>query len=429
MPAGFPIADDLNTESAQQALSAKQGVRLKEMMAQPSQMPTLLKVGEATNIIYTIDDFLMAHEGYSDNDNGTLKFSLDLGKTWHSLANTYGNITNAFMFSDGTLMFCTKESDGCHAYWIRDFENMTVNNTTVIDYNGNAFVPVAGQTRFYNVGRVTHHEYANGVEYYCFGDYILSTTTNPRLWYSCDNGRTIRCAFAFGLSQINGEVIYARHIHWFCYNKYDGYFYALTGDHASASRQECHIMRGRHDANHVWTWELLQSGQEYKLVSPAFDEGNMYAVTDYTDTDLANAMGVVSLPIKTLDVEDMKYLFKASSQFMAEGSAQPTAAVASYLTDNHGWRIAGTDYKGNSKLLIAKGGHNFVWVDNDKSLKFGNWMGPNNNGDCYATFSMNISTTGEGWLRISHRQSYNVTEMFRNSGMTDFCDGWKGTEY
>ena len=31
MPAGYPIADDLDTDSAQQALSAKQGKRLKEM--------------------------------------------------------------------------------------------------------------------------------------------------------------------------------------------------------------------------------------------------------------------------------------------------------------------------------------------------------------------------------------------------------------
>lgn len=392
-------------------------------------IPKNLVVGNPTNIIYTIDDFLMAHEGYDDNNGGTLKFSLDLGKTWKTLANTFGNITNAFLFNDGTLMFCAKKSgEQSKAFWIRDFENMTVNECTILDYNGQPFVSETDQTRLYNVGRVTHHEYANGVEYFCFGDYNTTFNWTPRLWYSCDNGRTIRCAFAFGVQQINGSVVNARHIHWFCYNKYDGYFYALTGDHASESRQECHIMRGRHDANHVWTWELLKTGQAYKLVSPAFDEGNMYAVTDYTDTELTDAMGIVSLPISSLDVADMRYLFRASSEFMAEGSSSPTAAIASYLCDNHGWRIAGTDYKGNSKLLIAKGGHNFVWVDNDKLLKFGNWMGPNNNGDCYATFTEQDAYSSVG-MRISHRQSYNVTEMFRNSGMTDFCEGWKGTTY
>lgn len=410
---------------------------LKADATRPPEIPSILKVGEPTNIIYTIDDFLMAHEGYSDNDNGTLKFSLDLGKTWHSLTNTFGNITTAFMFAEGTLMFCTKEADGCHAYWIRDFENMTVNETTILDYDGSPLVLNPNQTRLYNVGRVTHHEYVDGVEHFCFGDYTI-TTGNPRLWYSCDNGRTIRCAFAFGLSQINGNVVPARHIHWFCYNKYDGYFYALTGDHMSGGVSECNIMRGRHDANHVWTWELLQTGQEYKLVSPSFDEGNMYCVTDYTDASLVNAKGVVSLPISTLDAAEMKYLFRATKAFMKEGSyyTNPSdsqvAAVASYFCDHRGWRIAGSDYLGNSKLMIARGGHNFVWVDNTQGLKFGNWMGPNNNGDCYATFTIpnpNSYTSGEAWLRISHRQSYNVTEMFRNSGMTDFFEGWKGTTY
>jgi hypothetical protein len=71
-------------------------------------------------------------------------------------------------------------------------------------------------------------------------------------------------------------------------------------------------------------------------------------------------------------------------------------------------------------------------VDNDQNKKFGNWMGPNNNGDSYATFTTpNPSqyTSGETWLRISHRQSINVTEMMRNSGATDFFEGWKGTLY
>lgn len=436
MPDGYPIINNLDTDRPDFALSAAMGVRLKEMMVQPSQIPTLLKVGNPTNIIYTIDDFLMAHEGYDENNGGTLKFSLDLGKTWHSLANTFGNITTAFMFAEGTLMFCTKEADGCHAYWIRDFENMTVNETTVIDYNGSPLVLNPNETRLYNVDRVTHHEYANGVEYLCFGDYTISTG-NPRLWYSCDNGRTIRCAFAFGLSQVDGQVIRARHIHGFHYNKYDGYFYALTGDHVVNGVSECHIMRGRHDANHVWTWEVLKTGQEYKLVHAAFDEGNMYCVTDYTDASLVDKKGIVRLPIDSLDYADMQYLFHASKDVMKEGSyyANPTdeqvAAVSSYFSDNHGWRIAGSDYMGNSKLLITKNNHNFVWVDNDAGLKFGNWMGPNNNGDSYATFTIPNpnSYSGEAWLRISHRQSYNVTEMFRKSGMTDFFEGWKGTLY
>lgn len=52
MPAGYPIADDLNTNSAQQALSAKQGKRLNEMIAGPSS--SSLKVFFVGNS-YTMD--------------------------------------------------------------------------------------------------------------------------------------------------------------------------------------------------------------------------------------------------------------------------------------------------------------------------------------------------------------------------------------
>lgn len=396
-------------------------------------IPDILEVGEPTNIIYTIDDFLLAHE-YVEGSVDTLKASLDLGKTWYvitdDLTNDYGNITNAFFFSDGTLMFCTRDDNGCHAYWIKDFENMTVNETTIIDHNGNEFVAAAGDPRFYNVDRITRHSYANGIEYFCFGDYSLEQNWTPRLWYSCDYGRTIRCAFAFGISTINGSVVRARHIHGFCYNPYDGYFYAVTGD----SSTECHVMRGRHDANHVWTWELIKTGSDYKFVYPYFDEGNLYCLTDYTTAELVNAKGIVSFPITAIDMNNVRYLFNPSKEFLREGSsyANPTdaqiAAFGSYLRDNHGWRIAGTDGMGNSKLMIAKNGHDFVWVDNDAGLKFGNWMGPNNRGDCYATFS-NPNAINYVGMRISHRQSYNVTEMFRKSGMTDFFDGWNGTTY
>lgn len=80
--------------------------------------------------------------------------------------------------------------------------------------------------------------------------------------------------------------------------------------------------------------------------------------------------------------------------------------------------------------MIAKGDHNFVWVDNDSGYKFGRFFGPNNRGEVYAQpFTPGYSVSGESWLRISHRQTYNLTEIMRNSGATDFFDGWKGTLY
>lgn len=441
MPAGYPIEDSLNSNSAQKALSARQGKRLKEMMAQPSQMPSLLQLGDPTNVIYTIDDFIIAHEYDQSQGVDNLKFSNDLGKTWTTIANTYGIIVNAFMFADGTFMMGCKKDEGCSIYWTRDFNTFT--EATVKDYDGNTYTKEAGKTRFYTPRPKSEHVYVNGVEHYCFWDYII-TTTNPRIWYaiSDENGVTVRAAFAFGYSsaKVNGvdTILRARHGHAFEYNPYDGYFYALTGDAVS----ECHVLKGRYVDNngtHTWTWERLATGGGYKLVSVSFDEGNLYAVTDYTESALASYKGIVSIPIDKIGLTTtiggvtfpakLRYWFHATEAFMRQGSYSGVAALSlGRLVDNHGWRFVGTDYLGNSKHLIAKGDHNFVWVDNDKGVRFNNATGPNNKGDVYVTFSsVPLSVSGEGWLKLSHQQTYNLTEAMRNSGATDFFDGWLGT--
>lgn len=458
VPAGYPIADDLETDRADKALSARQGKRLKEMMKTPSTIPSILKTSlvpiSNTHVIYTIDDFMLAHE-YVEGSVDNLKFSNDLGKTWITIANTYGDIVNAFMFADGTFMMCTKKSEGCRAYWTRDFSTFT--EATVLDYNGQPYSMEAGKTRFFTLKPKSSHSYVNGVEHYCFWDYTI-TTANPRLWYaiSDENGVTVRAAFAFGLSTINGNSVPGRHGHAFDFNPYDGYFYAFTGDSYKSAEspndaEECNVMKGRYIVNngvHEWTWEILAAGGGYKLVSVSFDEGNLYAITDYTAADLADAKGVVSIPIDKIGITTTKsgglvcpaklrYWFHATKAFMKQGSFYPNgtdvqvAALSGRLIDNNGWRFIGTDYLGDSKHLIAKGDHNYVWVDNDTNEKFEVFFGPNNRGEVYATKRTPDPSAiyGEGWLRISHRTTFNLTEIMRKSGATDFFEGWQGTPY
>ena len=439
MPAGYPIEDSLNSNSAQKALSARQGKRLKEMMAQPSQMPSLLQLGDPTNVIYTIDDFMLAHEYDQSQGIDNLKFSNDLGQTWTTVTNTYGTVLNAFMFADGTFMMACKKDEGCRIYWTRDFATFT--EATVIDYDGNPYSLEAGKTRFYILKPRNKHVYVNGAEHYCFWDYIISTT-QPRMWYaiSDESGVTVRAAFAFGKSTINGSTLSARHGHAFEYNPYDGYFYALTGDAVS----ECHVLKGTYVDNngtHTWTWERLATGGGYKLTSVSFDEGNLFAITDYTESALAAYKGVISIPIDKIGLTTsiggvvfpakLRYWFHATEAFMRQGSYSGVAALSLGVTvDNHGWRFIGTDYLGNSKHLIAKNSHNFVWVDNDKNVRFNMVTGPNNRGDVFVVYSTPpLNVSGEGWLKLSHQKAYNLTEAMRRSGATDFFEGWRGTLY
>ena len=444
MPIGYPIADNLNSNRADWALSAKQGKVLKEMVgAGQPKMPELLIMGEKTEVIYTIDDFLFAQEYDPGNNIDNLKFSTDLGETWITITNTYGTIVNAFMFADGTFMMGCKKADGCRIYWTRDFSTFT--EATIYDLNSSgeyvSYTPVSGTTRFFILEPRAKHVYVDGVEHYCFWDYII-TTTNPRLWYALseENGVVVRAAFAFGLTEIGGVTLMARHVHGFDYNPYNGYFYAFTGD----ANSECHVLKGQPDANHAWTWELLATGGGYKLTTIRYDEGNLYALTDYTDASLNGDKGIVSIPIDKLGLSRtnssnvvcpavMRYWLHATAEFMADGSINPSSPAAltgGDVVDNHGWRLVPTDYLGNSKHLIATGGHNYVWVDNDLGLKFGSFIGPNNQGDMIITASSpGTSVSGEGWLKMSHKDHYNLTEIMRRSGATDFFKDYVGTIY
>lgn len=195
-------------------------------------------------------------------------------------------------------------------------------------------------------------------------------------------------------------------------------------------------------------FQLVIDGGGYKLLDVVFDEGNLYAVTDYTEASLADAKGLVSIPIDKIPTRkknsaniwcpaSLRYWFRATKDFMKQGSyyTNPAdaqiAAVSGHICDNNGWRFCGTDYLGGSKHLIAKGDHNFVWVDNTEQVRFGRFTGPNNKGEVFVSVRTPdpAYASGEAGMRMSHRQYVNLTEVMRASGATDFFEGWQGTPY
>ena len=381
--------------------------------SQENHIPVTLEIGEEEQIIYTRDNTIIKY----GEESGVyyLYLSKDLGETWTAMENTHGNVTHAHLFLDGTILLCFLQ----YACYTKDF--VTVEETTVYDYDGSVGIPSG--CRFYMIPKPHGERFiVDGVEFDLFGDYILDTTTNPRLWYSNDNGRTIHAAFAFGLQQLNGSTIPARHIHDFDYDKSTGKFYAFTGD----SSTEVHAMRGTFE-NGVFSWEKLKTGVAYKLTSLSFYDGYFVAVTDYTDESLADKKGIVRCPTADIDADNLDYLFHATAGFMG------TAALSTYFADRHGWRVAGTDVNGGAKTLIAKGGFNFVWVDNSYIIKFMSFIGPNNNGDIYCQLSPvknsgwspsgNIpgAPEGESSLRLN-RPSFNLTTAMRKGGAKDFLD-------
>jgi hypothetical protein len=311
--------------------------------------------------------------------------------------NIYGNIVHAHWFNDGTCLFCTEQ----HCYYTKDF--VTVNESTVYDYDGTVSTP-SGH-RFYNIPKGTDSYMIDGKEFHLWYDYILLQTVHPRLWYSNDNGVTVRAAFAFGESSINGSVLSARHGHGFKYNPYNGYFYAWTGD----TNEECHFIRGKYQ-NNTWTWELVATGPEYKFGTILFSGGNMFCVTDYGDVSLADKKGVLSCPVDDIDSENFEYLYKVTDI----GSA----SLSDIWIDKSGWKVMVPDYLGGNKTLIANKGFKFKWVANTRAIRINGFTGPNYNGDVYCKYATS-SAVSEDTFHIM-KPTINLTEAMHTFGAYDF---------
>ena len=336
-------------------------------------------------------------------ENGTLKLSKDSGKTWADKANTFGTIAHAHFFGDGTLLLCTWEK----AYWTTDF--VTFTETDIYDEDGDPWTCESGGYHFFWQQKLDSVEIIDGVEMHYWGDYRL--TGNTRLWYTTDNGRTLKCCFNFGTSRIDGNIISCRHPHQFIYNKYDGYFYVTTGDHNGAA--EIHLMRGKYTRQtDSWAWEMIGSGSDFKFGQLLFDENFMYAVTDYANVQNLLPKGVLKCPMDKLDDPD------AYSNAWEDSDSQVAvqAGLVSLIIDKNGRKIMTIDSYQPGYVFVALGGLNFKCVSLGQTTQIGiRFTGPNYNGDYYATFKTFDMT--QNTCSLSFYPTINVTALLRNNGI------------
>lgn len=350
-----------------------------------------------TTVVETAMNYILKLE------NNTLKLSRDCGVTWQDKANTFGTIAHAHFFGDGTLLLCTWEK----AYWTTDF--VTFTETAIYDENGNPWTCESGGYHFFWQQKCDSVEVIDGVEMHYWGDYRL--TGNVRLWYTTDNGRTLKCAFNFGTSRIDGSIVSARHPHQFIYNKYDGYFYVTTGDHDGAV--EIHLMRGKYSVqNDSWTWEMVGEGNDYKFGQLIFDESFMYTVTDYANVQNLLPKGILKCPMDKLSTPAAY----TNAWQDSEGQILAQAGLVSLLIDSGYRKIMTIDSYQPGYIFVALEGTKFKRVSLGQSTQFGiRFTGPNYNGEFYATFKTFDMTKNA--CSLNFYPTINVTELMRENGI------------
>ncbi len=241
--------------------------------------------------------------GFAD---GTIFLSEDNGDTWpYNIAfPNAANITFSCILKNRTILF----GAGSKLYLSTD-SLKTYEQIIVKDVDGSDYVPHTPQNAnhpgwyFHTLSGINSWD-VNGVEMLVWGNYcnVIGGAAPVNIYYSIDNGHTVKIAYAFGQNPYNRDdgsagggvtgtplgntdnPIICRHVHSVAYNPAEDAFYACTGDHDKPEGYECHWLKGTYDARKdEWCWIVLVSDKmnsRYKSGGINFVDGYLYWISD-----------------------------------------------------------------------------------------------------------------------------------------------------
>ncbi|MFC1805386.1 WD40/YVTN/BNR-like repeat-containing protein [Planctomycetota bacterium] len=241
--------------------------------------------------------------GFGD---GKVFLSEDNGQTWpHQMAFPDANrITFSVILKNGNVLFAT----GTRLYLSTD-NLKTATPITAKNANGADYVPHTPKNPkhpgwYFHPLDGVHTWDVNGVEMLVWGNYcnVRGGASPVNIYYSADNGKTVKIAYAFGQNphyRDNGSArggptgtllgnpdnpVICRHLHCVAYNPAENAFYACTGDRVQPEGHECHWLRGTYDAQKdKWSWKVIVSAPlntRYKSGGINFVDGQVYWVAD-----------------------------------------------------------------------------------------------------------------------------------------------------
>lgn len=245
------------------------------------------------------------NKAFGFNDK-SIFLSEDNGRTWpHRIAfPNASHITFSCILKNGNILFATRSKLYLSADNLKTYKPITIQDTDGADY-----IPHTPHNEdqpgwyFHSLDGV-HTWDVNGLEMIVWGNYcnVLGGAVPVNIYYSTDNGNTVKIAYAFGqnphfqekssrrgdeigtlLGNANNPVI-CRHIHSVVYNPTESAFYACTGDIGRGFGHECHWLRGvYHLKRDEWDWRVLvssNSNSRYKSGGINFVDGKLYWTAD-----------------------------------------------------------------------------------------------------------------------------------------------------
>lgn len=314
-------------------------------------------------------------------------YSNDLGVSWQKTENTIGDIQFVHWFSNGTCLICGTGK----AYTTRDF--ITFTESEVYDKDGSIYTPNA--RTFFRLGNYnSEYRTLNDKEVVVWNDYGTESGYVSRVWYSDDYGKTLRCI-------LKGSEMDVRHFHRTLLH--DNTLWITSGDDGA----QCKLISGHYE-NDEWDFNVVASGNTYKIGQLDIIPPYARMVTDYTNGNLPT--GLIKCPLNHLsDASYLEYLVKLDGN----------PPVSSYWEDAAGNRVILPDGIGYKKLWYARGDMKFslISITCDDNVAPMTLIGPNYNGDCIVN-----GVAGYGAASALHLNDkrYMLSDAFKAEGVVDF---------
>ncbi len=248
----------------------------------------------------------------SQRDNKAFAFtddavylSEDNSHTWPHRAtfSDAANITFSHIFKNGNVLFATRTKLFLSTDNLKSYREVGLKNADGTDYIVHTPQDPENPGWYFATLTGLNSWEIDGKEMLVWGNYcnVVGGATPPNIYYSTDNGQTVKIAYAFGqnphyrdkdptggntgtlLGDPNNPVI-CRHIHSVAYNSAENAFYACTGDRERPEGYECHWLRGTYDAaKDAWNWAVIVSeslNTRYKAGGINFVDGQAYWISD-----------------------------------------------------------------------------------------------------------------------------------------------------
>ncbi len=189
-------------------------------------------------------------------------------------------IEYAFIFKSGNILF------GDHQNLYYSDDNLsTYNKSKIFDANGDEFIPDQFGNFYCLVTDL--RQIIDGKELRVWGNYTnygawvpgAERSTQVQVWYTADEGKTIRMAYKFNTD----STVRARHVHSVNFCSWDNSFWIQTGDMYG----ECNWLQGNYNfESDTWSWNVKATGDHlsyYKTTGFVFHNDTLFWADDSSD--------------------------------------------------------------------------------------------------------------------------------------------------